>query len=118
MMKNEITCVFNLTINDGQFPAFKELVSHVVEATRKEPGTLSYVYSVSEDQQTAHIVERYRQQGLVSHVDHTFAPFAETFLSLVTITGLTVHGEPDEEIRKRLDPFGAVYMKPFDGFTR
>lgn len=117
-MNNEITCVFNLAVNDGQFPAFKELVSRVVEATTKEPGTLSYVYSVSEDQQTAHIVERYRQQDLVSHVDYTFAPFAETFLSLVTITALTVYGEPDDEIRKRLDPFGAVYMKPFDGFTR
>lgn len=49
-MKNEITCVFNLAVNDGQFPAFKELVSRVVEATSKEPGTLSYVYSVSDDQ--------------------------------------------------------------------
>jgi len=117
-MKNEITCVFNLAVNDGQFSAFKEWVSHVVKATSKEPGTLSYVYSVSDDQKTAHIVERYRQQDLVSHVDYTFAPFAETFLSLVTITGLTVYGEPDDEIRKRLDPFGAVYMTPFDGFTR
>lgn len=117
-MKNEITCVFNLSVNDGKLPEFKELVSRVVEATSKEPGTLSYVYSVSEDQQKAHIVERYHQQDLVSHVDHTFAPFAETFLSLVNITGLTVYGEPDDEIRKRLDPFGAVYMKPFDGFTR
>lgn len=117
-MKNEITCVFNLAINEGKFPAFKELVSHIVEATYKEPGTLSYVYSVSDDQKTAHIVERYRQESLVGHVDHTFAPFAEDFLSLVTITGLTVYGEPDDEIRARLDPFGAVYMKPFDGFTR
>jgi quinol monooxygenase YgiN len=117
-MKNEITCVFHLAVNDGQFPAFQELVSRVVEATSKEPGTLSYVYSVSDDQKAAHIVERYRQQDVVSHVDITFAPFAEAFLSLVTITGLTVYGEPDDEIRARLNPFGAVYMKPFDGFTR
>lgn len=116
-MKNEITCVFNLSDNNGQLPAFKESVSRVVEAASKEPGTLSYVYSVSEDQQTAHIVERYRQQDLVNHVDHTFAPFAETFLALVNITGLTVYGESDDEIRKRSYPFGALYMKPFDGFT-
>lgn len=117
-MKNEITRVFNLAVNDGQFSAFKKLVSRVVEATSKEPGTLSYIYSISDDQKTAHIIERYRMEDLVSHVDHTFAPFAETFLSLVNITSLTVYGEPDDQILARLDPFGAVYMKPFDGFTR
>ena len=83
-----ITCVFNLAVRDGQFPAFKELVSRVVDATRKEPGTLSYVYSVSEDQQTAHIVERYRQEDVVSHVDHTLTFCRNISLSLVTITGL------------------------------
>jgi len=34
------------------------------------------------------------------------------------VFNLAVYGEPDDEIRTRLDPFGAVYMKPFDGFTR
>lgn len=117
-MNSEITCVFNLSISEGTFPVFEELVSRVVEATRKEPGTLSYIYSISDDLKTAHIIERYRPGDLVSHVDHTFAPFAETFLSMVTIIGLMVYGEPDDEIRYRLHPFGALYMKPFSGFTR
>jgi hypothetical protein len=39
-------------------------------------------------------------------------------LELCTITSLVVYGTPDAEIRKRLDPFGAVYMTPFDGFSR
>lgn len=117
-MHNEITCVFTLALADGDFPAFRDLIRKVVEATQKEPGTLSYVYSVSADEKTAHIVERYQQDAVVSHVDHTFAPFAEAFLSLVTVTSLTVYGKPDEAIKTRLDPFGAVYMTPFDGFTR
>ncbi len=45
-------------------------------------------------------------------------PFADRFLALCSITGLTVHGTPNAEIHKRLDPFGAFYMAPFDGFSR
>ncbi|MCV9879623.1 putative quinol monooxygenase [Brenneria izbisi] len=117
-MNNDITCVFTLTLAEGKFPAFRDLVAKIVTATHQEPGTLSYVYSVSEDEKSAHIVERYQADALVSHVDNTFAPFAEEFLSLVTITSLTVYGDPDAAIKERLDPFGAVYLKPFAGFTR
>jgi hypothetical protein len=56
--------------------------------------------------------------AVVSHVDTTFAPFGKRFLELCNITELTVYGTPDTETRKRLDPFGAVYMTPFDGFSR
>jgi hypothetical protein len=34
------------------------------------------------------------------------------------VISLVVYGTPDAEVRKRLDPFGAVYMTPFDGFSR
>jgi hypothetical protein len=36
----------------------------------------------------------------------------------VKITGLAVYGKPNAEVRKRLDPFGAVYMESFGGFSR
>lgn len=117
-MKNEITCVFQLEINAGKLSEFKCLVSKIVSATSKEPGTRSYIYSVSEDEKTVHIVERYQKDALISHVENTFSPFAEEFLSLVNIIGLTVYGEPDNDICMQLNKFGPVYMKPFDGFTR
>ncbi|MEI7145768.1 antibiotic biosynthesis monooxygenase [Pectobacterium brasiliense] len=117
-MKNEIICVFTLSVKEGQFSDFRNLVSEIVNETEKEPGTLTYMYSVSEDEKTAHIIEGYKTDALVSHVDVTFAPFAERFLSHVNVTGLTVYGKTDEHIRKRLDAFGAVYMTTFAGFTR
>lgn len=116
-MKNEIICVFTLSVKEGQFANFRNLASEIVKETEKEPGTLTYMYSVSDDQKTAHIIEGYKTDALVSHVDVTFAPFAERFISHVDVTGLTVYGETDEHIRKRLDAFGAVYMKTFAGFT-
>lgn len=113
-----ISCLFTLAVKPDAFAEFKALIAQIVPATEKEPGTLVYEYSVSEDSSTVHILERYLADAVVSHVDITFAPFGERFLQLCTVTSLTVYGTPDVEIRKRLDPFGAVYMTPFDGFGR
>jgi quinol monooxygenase YgiN len=117
-MHQFISCLFTLAVKPEEFQEFKALISKIVAATREEPGTLVYEYSVNEDANTVHILERYNADAVVSHVDLTFAPFGERFLQLCQVTGLVVYGTPDAEIRKRLDPFGAVYMTPFDGFSR
>jgi quinol monooxygenase YgiN len=117
-MHPHISCLFTLTIKPAEFPAFKALIAQIVTATKQEQGTLVYEYSVNEEHSTVHILERYNVDAVVSHVDTTFAPFGERFLDMVTVTSLVVYGTPDAEIRKRLDPFGAVYMTPFDGFSR
>lgn len=117
-MSSHVSSLFTLALDPDDFPAFESLVSEIVAATQKEPGTLIYEYSVNAEKTVAHILERYRSDSVVSHVDLTFAPFAERFLGLVKITGLVVYGSPDAEVRKRLDPFGAVYMQSFAGFSR
>ncbi|SEM54513.1 hypothetical protein SAMN05428989_4039 [Pseudoxanthomonas sp. GM95] len=117
-MTDRITCVFELEIIEGKLEGFKEIIRGAVEATSTELTTLLYEYSISDDGKSAHIIERYLASGVVSHVDQTFAPFAQPFIDHVRFAKLTVYGEPDAEIRKRLDPFGAIYMKPFKGFDR
>lgn len=113
-----ISCLFSLAVKPEDFPEFKALIVNIVAATRTESGTLVYEYSVNADNSVVHILERYNADALISHVDTTFAPFGKRFLELCTVTSLVVYGTPDAEIRKRLDPFGAVYMAPFDGFGR
>jgi quinol monooxygenase YgiN len=113
-----ISCLFSLAVKPEEFLELKSLIAKIVAATQKEPGTLVYEYSVNEENTTVHILERYKADSVVSHVDTTFAPFGQRFLELCTITNLVVYGTPDAEVRKRLDPFGAVYMTPFDGFGR
>jgi quinol monooxygenase YgiN len=117
-MHPHISCLFILAIKPEQFPAFKVLITHIVAATMQEPGTLVYEYSVNDAHDTVHILERYDIDAVVSHVDTTFAPFGKRFMDMVTVTSLVVYGTPNAQIRKRLDPFGAVYMTPFDGFSR
>lgn len=113
-----ISCIFSLAVKPEDIPEFKELIAKIVAATKEEPGTLVYEYSVNDNFDTVHILERYKADAVVSHVDTTFAPFGQRFLELCTVTSLVVYGTPDAEVRKRLDPFGAVYMTPFDGFGR
>lgn len=117
-MHPHIACLFSLAVKPEALAEFKALISRIVAATQLEPGTLIYEYSISEDKSTVHILERYQANSVVSHVDTTFAPFGERFLELCTITSLVVYGTPDAQVRKRLDPFGAIYMTPFDGFAR
>jgi quinol monooxygenase YgiN len=117
-MHPHISCLFSLAVKPEEFPELKALIANIVAATSTEPDTLVYEYSVNEDNSTVHILERYKADAVVSHVDTTFAPFGKRFLELCTVTSLVVYGTPDIEVRKRLDPFGAVYMTPFDGFSR
>ena len=117
-MHEETSCNFHLSLDPANYEAFKDLVAQIVSATRQEPGTLGYEYSVNADKSAVHIVERYRTEALLSHLEETFAPFAQRFLELVTIKSLYVYGTTTPEIRAKLGDFGAVYMTPFDGFTR
>ena|SRR5579864_2326156 len=118
-MHNEIYWIFTVSVKPGQFDEFKQLVAQIVRETKKEPDALAYEYSMSSDQTTVHVFERYRDSAaVVKHIEQTFGPFAERFMSLVVAKGLVVYGTPNEEARKRLDGLGAACMTIFDGFSR
>ncbi|SFG25752.1 Quinol monooxygenase YgiN [Novosphingobium sp. CF614] len=117
-MQGEIYSIYHLTIEPANFEAFKALVEQIVEATGKEPDTITYEYVVNADRSAVHIVERYRTEGLLPHVEETFTPFADRFLALARIEKLYVYGETTPEIRAKLDGFGAEYLTAFAGFSR
>ncbi len=117
-MQDEIYSVYHLSIQPADFDAFKTLVERIVEATSREPDTTTYEYVVNADRTVVHIVERYRTQGLLPHVEQTFTPFAGRFLELAKIEKLYVYGDTTPEIRAKLDGFGAQYLTPFAGFSR
>ena len=118
-MVDDLYWVFTLDVKPGKFQEFRTLVADIVAASHKEPGTLASQYSVNADETVVHIFERYRDSdAFVAHVDQTFGPQAERFLSLVTVASLVVYGNPNAAARKALDSFDAAYMTLFDGFAR
>jgi quinol monooxygenase YgiN len=119
LFNNEITCVFSFSTTKEKVNDFKSLISIIVAETQKEPGTLSYIYSISDDQVTINIIERYKDSSsLISHVTTTFSPFAADFLSFVQLKDLTVHGMPSDEVKEILRDFSPKYMTPFNGFSK
>jgi quinol monooxygenase YgiN len=107
-MQDEIYSLFHLSIDPSDFDAFTELIQLIVAATRKEADTSIYEYLVNADHTEVHIIERYRTQSLLPHVEQTFAPFADRFLRLARIERVFVYGDTTPEIWAKRDGFGAV----------
>jgi quinol monooxygenase YgiN len=114
----DITCVYFLSLETANVDDFKKLVVEIVAAANHEAGTLIYEYSASQDERQFHIVERYRSEAILPHVELTFAPFAERFLELAKIEHLYVYGVVPQDIRDKLDVFSPVYMSPVAGFSK
>lgn len=118
-MKQDIywLCIFR--IKPADYAAFKAVVAPLVVETRKEAGSMAYEYHASDDHTAIHIIEHYRDSAaVVHHVTKTFSQFAEAFTALASVESFVVYGTPAPEARQILDSFGAVYVTPFDGFTK
>jgi quinol monooxygenase YgiN len=77
------------------------LTGEMVEATREEPGTLSYERFVTDDGKFVHVYERYADSGAaLVHL----RKFGKIF------------GDPSDELKGLLDGFGATYLRPFGNF--
>lgn len=118
-MREDIYWVCVFSVDPPRFEEFKAVVAPLVEATRAEDGSMAYEYNVSADQSSIHILEHYRDSAaVVAHVTKTFSRFADAFTALASVQSFVVYGSPSAEARAILDGFGAVYMTPFDGFTK
>lgn len=56
-MNHEIVCVFKLVLDSCNFQTFEKLIAQIVNATDKELGTLTYLYSVNDEKNSVHIIE-------------------------------------------------------------
>lgn len=117
---SEVQWVLTVAVAPGNLDKFKQLVARLVEATKQEAGALQYEYSVSPDNKTVDVVERYvDSNAVVHHVADNFGPrFSKEFLELVQPTRLVVYGAPSAKVKEVLAALNPVYMTPFDGFTR
>ena len=116
----EVYWVVTFTVPPGNMDKFKQVVDRLVAATKQEPGTLEYEYTVTADNGTVDIIERYVDSDAVIHhvVDNFGAHFAKDFLALVKPARFVVYGTPSDKAREALAGFNPIYMTPFDGFTR
>lgn len=118
-MSGAVSWNLQLAVRDGRLEDFRSLMEEMVESTRSEPGTRAYEWFLSEDGTVCHLYERYADaQAALAHISTFGSRFGERFLACVEPTAFHVYGIPSDEVRTALDGFGAVYLRPFGGFTR
>lgn len=108
-----------LTIKDGQQDAFATLMAEMVAATKQESGTMVYEWYLGADGKTCHIHELFADTAAYKvHSANFGANFAERFMPLLDITGLTAYGNSDPEARDLMKMLDPVFFEALGGFRR
>lgn len=90
----------------------------VVSTEANEPGTKVYEWNITEDGSTLITYERFAgsDAALAHHVG--FGPYAERFLSAVTVTRFVVFGAVGEALKEALSGAQPTYVSQIGGFHR
>ena len=116
-MFNHIGWIVEAKIADGKRDAFKAIVEEIVAETRREEGTLTYQYFVSDDGDVL-VVERFADVASAHiHIDNWEA-FAERWLAAAPAMRMVHLGSLPDELRERHAALAPKHLKPFDGFAR
>jgi len=117
-MGDQIAWRVELAVKPGKLKNFLALTGEMVEATRDEPGALSFQRFASDNGKFVHVYERYADSAAaLAHLRKFATNFSGRFVSMVDRTRFTVYGNPNDELRALLDGFGATYMRPFGDFA-
>lgn len=119
-MNEHVSWLLELDVHPGKAGELRTLMREMVAATEaNEPGTLDYEWSVSGDDSSCHIFERYADSAAAMIHARTFGSrFAERFLQVVSPTRLVLYGSPSPELAAALEGFSPVRMKSIGGFSR
>lgn len=107
-------------VRDGELDTFKKLMAGMIKTTQdNEPGALNYEWHIGDDGKTCHIYERYADDAAtMTHLASFGQNFAKDFMSVASIEGITMYGNPGDEVREAMKAMGPVYMSPIGGFAR
>lgn len=119
-MSDNVYWLLEVKIKPGEFGNFKALMEEMVNATQaNEPNTLNYEWTITEDNQSCHIYERYSDSAATMiHLGAFGEKFAERFMAAVEPKRFVVYGAPNNEVKEALSGFGPIFMTPFGGFAR
>lgn len=111
---------FKVAIKDGELDKLKDLIREMSDGSKaNEPGTLIYEWTISEDEKSGEVHERYADSdAALRHLASFNDNFADRLMVLVEPTGMTVYGSPSAALKKELEGAGPVYMDVIGGFAR
>jgi quinol monooxygenase YgiN len=120
LVKQVVRLTVNLTINEGQTEAFKNIAQGMTEATKAEPGTLGYEWFVKGDGKTFRLVETYVDAAAVEA--HFMGPAVQEWVpklaAVCTVDGFEIYGDPGPKVTAMAAGFGAVNFEYWMGIDR
>ena len=119
-MNDNVSWLLGADIHAGQLANLKALMHEMVAGTqRDEPGALNYEWFIADDGSVLHLYERYADSAAVMVHRANFAQkYAERLLTYLTITKLTMYGNPSAEVRAAYAGRSITYLSLADGFAR
>lgn len=115
---DEISWQVELAVKPGRLDDFRTLTRDMVEHTKSEHGVLVYERFISEDGKVVYVYERYENSNsAVAHLQAFGKKFGERFVDMVERRRFLVFGKPNHALKEILDPLGAIYLHPLDGFS-
>lgn len=117
-MNDNIIWVVEGKIKKENKKDYLTLMNEMVEAVKKEPGTLAYEWTLGLDSESVQVYERYANEEETKKHLLTWGKFATRYTTLVSITKFTVFSELSDELKQSVSGLNPVYMSPVGGFSR
>jgi quinol monooxygenase YgiN len=119
-MSDNVFWILEANINADQFDNLKALMSEMVDGTmREEPGALNYEWFIADDGKSLHLYERYADsEAVMVHRGNFGQKYAQRFFAYLTVTKMTMYGNPSDQVREGFARFAPTYMNLSAGFAR
>lgn len=116
-MFEHIGWIVEAKIVDGKRDDFKSIVEEIAAETRKEGGTMTYKYFVSDDGDVL-VLEQFADVASAHlHIDN-WDTFADRWLAAAPATRMVHLGNLPDDLRARHVALAPKHLKPFGGFSR
>ncbi|MGA2856615.1 MAG: putative quinol monooxygenase [Candidatus Sulfotelmatobacter sp.] len=116
-MSKQILLNVSLTIYEGKLNEFQTIAQEMVDASRKEPGTLGYEWYLSDDGKRCRLAETYVDANAL--LAHFAGPAVQEgvpkMLATANVSGFEVYGDPGPKAKEILGGFGAEIFSYWHG---
>jgi quinol monooxygenase YgiN len=113
-MNDQVAWRVELSVKPNQLENFLALTGEMVDVASTEEGCLSYQRFINADDTIVHVYERYQNSGAALEHLATFSRrFGARYSGMVDRKSFTVFGNLSSELKKVLDQFSPLYLRPF-----
>ncbi len=117
---SKIQLFLAMDIHQGKLSDFEAIAKQMVDASKKEPGTLCYSFFLSPDHKHCRLIEAYSDVSAITA--HFKGPAVQQFvpqlLRVASLNLLEIYGDPGSEVTAMAAQFKPLTFRSWHGFER